>query len=131
MRVAGKRLMWLKAPDMADKWRQFVGNYDHEVQQEARAFREQLDKADCVFIDDLGEERVPLDSKGKPRSDLFNEQFKLLVERAKSLVVTTNFDSKMLFDRYGEKIMDRIFQNAVAVRMEGENYRRKSFPRLK
>lgn len=131
MVAAGKSCVWFKAPEMAECFRRFAGNYEHEVQTEASAFWHKVRFADCIFIDDLAEERLPLDANGKPKSDLFNEQFKLLLESAKSLVITTNLDYKMLKDRYGEKINDRLFEHVLAVRMEGENYRAKSFPRLK
>jgi len=131
MKSAGKRCVWLKAPGLAEAWRQYAGNYDTETQAEAREFKHKCETADCIYIDDLAEERVPLGPDGEPKSDLFNEQFKLLVESAKSDGITTNSDSTMLRERYGDKIFDRIMEGATTVRMKGQNYRAKSFPLLK
>lgn len=123
--------LWYKAPELAEKWRQYAGNYDSDIQAEARAYRESVRGVEAVFIDDLGEERIPLGNDGKPKTDLFNEQFKMLIEDCKALVITTNLDSKMLYDRYGAKIIDRMMAGAITASLAGENYRAKSFPKLK
>lgn len=125
-----KVCIWLKAPDLAESWRKYAGSYDYDTQTENMKFKDALRNADCIFIDDLAEERLPLGADGKPRSDLFNEQFKMLIEDCKALIITTNSDGKMLKERYGDKIFDRLMEGATTAKTEGENYRSRSFPQM-
>lgn len=121
---ADRDCMWLKAPDLAELFRRIQSyNDDPADRTEAQNYYSRLTKADCVFIDDLGTERMT-------ESDLFNEQFKLFLESIKGgLFITTNFDSAALTKRYHEKIASRILENAKAIVMTGDDYRRRSFPK--
>lgn len=118
---------WIKAPDLAELFRRVQSfSVNQQDRDEASGRYELLKRAECVFLDDLGTER-------QTESDLFNEQFKLFLEdvRSAGLVVTTNLDSKDIFRRYQDKIASRLLENCKTLVLLGEDYRRKSFPRVK
>lgn len=116
-----KNCIWFNAPELAELFRRIQSfNDDWKDRQSAQSCYEFAIKCHCVFIDDLGCERVT-------ESDLFKEEFKSFLENIKGgLVVTTNFDNAALAERYGEKITSRLLENADVIVMSGENYRRRS-----
>jgi len=117
---------WLKAPDLADLFRRCQSYHDFAARDLAQRDYDYAIEAQCVFLDDLGSERIITDS------DLFPEQFKIFLENLKgALVVTTNMDSEAIEKRYHEKITSRLFENADAIVLQGSDYRSRSFPRNK
>lgn len=116
---------WFRSPDLAETFRRAQSGDDWEQRRESEETFQHIKKADCLFIDDLGEERLP------EGSDLFHEQFKMLLEDVRALVITTNLDSKQLEKRYKEKIFDRLMENAKSAVLMGANFRATRFPKMK
>jgi DNA replication protein DnaC len=121
-----KECIWFKGPELSEVFRRMQSyNNDLADRQEAQRLYDAAINDDCVFIDDLGCERVTA-------SDLFAEQFKLFLESITGgLFITTNFDSTGILARYEAKVTSRLLENAKTVVMTGQDYRRRNFPKTK
>lgn len=115
---------WFYVEDLNEIFRKRSMGEGEEL-TEADSVYERIIAADCLFIDDLGEEKIPRNS------DLFFVEFKALLQKLKSIVITTNLGSEALMKRYQGKIHDRIFEHCITAVLTGANYREKSFPALK
>lgn len=123
----GLECTWFTAPSLAELFRQMkgYGSVTDSEQAQAEKLYEKLHKDHCVFIDDLGTERIT-------DSELFFEQFKELLDNLrKGLFVTTNLKSEERERRYGSKIEGRLMENCDSIFMQPVNYRTKSFHPMK
>lgn len=118
--LEGKKCVWYLAADLAELFRRISSgvqrdNYDHTI---ALLEFDNVLESDVLFIDDLGSER-------KTESDLFEEKFQTILDKIRgALVITSNLDHLGRLKRYGEKIENRLIENAVGCEMIGQKYKK-------
>ena len=79
--------------------------------QEHRTLLTSLDKiaqADLVVLDDLGTESAMLTKQNEATQWVQSQLFDIL-DRRKRTIITTNLDSKKLYETYNPKLMSRLF----------------------
>lgn len=85
---------------------------------EARERLETLKKADVLVVDDLGSQRAT-------ESNLFQEQFQLLVDEARGLLfITTNDKPEDMRNKLGAKVLSRIGERCARIDFRGLDQRR-------
>lgn len=126
IRSKGYKTLFIKSTDLLDAIKETY-NYRSDVSQE-QIFK-MLDKLDLLVLDDLGGEyeKKNNDENETWASDIL---YKVVDMRlGKSLVTTTNYSESELVNKYGtvqgSRIVSRMMENATAIRVEGEDLRRK------
>jgi len=89
---------------------------------EAKQKIKELHESWYLFIDDLGDER-------HTEKEVFNSEFKPFIDLFQGrFVITSNLNYSSMIKIYGEKITDRLYQNALIIPVNASNYRLKDFP---
>lgn len=91
----------------------------------ARQIKDRLEsiiKHPVVIIDDVGEEPVVNDFgvKFQPFSQLVD----YCEEKSKTLIITTNYDSKVLVEIYGVRPVDRMDKLCLPIKFKGQSFRK-------
>jgi DNA replication protein DnaC len=77
-----------------------------------------------VLLDDLGCEQQTESSKAFI-ANIFSEQYDWLrAGNTNHVIITTNMNSKAISDAYGERIIDRIYENYTIVKFTNESFRK-------
>lgn len=126
IRTKGYKTLFIKSTDLLDAIKETY-NYHSDVSQE-QIFK-MIDGLDLLVLDDLGGEyeKKQDDTNETWASDVL---YKVIDMRlGKSLITTTNYSESELIDKYGQvqggRIVSRMMENATAIRVEGEDKRRK------
>ena len=79
---------------------------------------DRLKYSKLIAIDDLGVEK-------QTDTQVFNLGLKELLESfTGKLIITTNLSEKDMENIYGQKIVSRIYDNAIMIVLKGKDYRR-------
>lgn len=126
IRSKGYKTLFIKSTDLLDAIKETY-NYQPETSQE-HIFK-MIDGLDLLVLDDLGGE---YEKKGENSNETWASDilYKVVDMRlGKSLVTTTNYSESELVSKYGtvqgSRIVSRMMENATAIRVEGEDLRRK------
>ena len=98
-----------------------VGSFDDEMRTEAEQLRDALVRAEVIHWDDAGD--VDGDQR---RRGAFSEGIKFLLDRSRAVwAVSLNgdYEAARKHPDLGPKIISRLMQNAVVVRMRGSDQR--------
>lgn len=126
IRKQGYKTLFIKSTDLLDAVKETY-NYRSDVSQE-QIFK-MIDKLDLLVLDDLGGEYEKKDG-GENETWASDVLYKVVDMRlGKSLIITTNYSESELVNKYGtvqgNRIVSRMMENATAIRVEGEDLRRK------
>lgn len=126
IRSKGYKTLFIKSTELLDAIKETY-NYQSDVSQE-QIFK-MIDELDLLVLDDLGGE---YEKKGENNNETWASDvlYKVIDMRlGKSLITTTNYSESELVDKYGQvqgsRIVSRMMENATAIRVEGEDLRRK------
>lgn len=126
IRSKGYKTLFIKSTDLLDAIKSTY-NYQSDIDQE-HIFK-MIDDLDLFILDDLGGEYEKKNGNTIETwaSDVL---YKVIDMRlGKSLIVTTNYSESELLDKYGQtqgsRIVSRMMENATAIRVEGDDLRRK------
>ncbi|WP_163538277.1 ATP-binding protein [Gracilibacillus sp. YIM 98692] len=121
------KAMFIKTTDLLMK---IKGTYNYQSNLTEERIMKLIDELDLLALDDLGSEYVKPSENGQETwaSDIL---FRVIDMRlGKGLITTTNYSESSLKEKLGingDRIVDRLLDNAQAIRLEGESYRRKGF----
>lgn len=79
---------------------------------------------DTVFIDDIGTEPLEVVVYGNVMQPIV-EIFLYRYNEGLPMIYTTNLDGKALGAKYGERVLDRMREEAMVITLTGESWRRK------
>ncbi|WP_067725321.1 ATP-binding protein [Oceanobacillus damuensis] len=125
VRSNGFNTLFIKVTDLFEHIRSTYNNFS-KVSEE-QIFR-MISDLDLLVLDDIGSEYVKANETGHETwaSDVLYKVFDLRLH--KSIVCTTNYSEGELIKKYGNngpRIIDRMMDNAIGIRLDGESYRRK------
>lgn len=102
----------------------FFNSITIDTAEEARAKIRKMLESWYIFIDDLGDER-------HTDKEVFNLEFKPFIDAYKhKFIITSNLNYKSMQEKYGQKITDRLYHNAMIIPVKALNYRLKDLPGL-
>lgn len=126
IRSKGYKTLFIKSTDLLDAIKETY-NYHSNTTQE-QIFK-MIDGLDLLVLDDLGGE---YEKKNDNNSETWASDvlYKVIDMRlGKSLVTTTNYSESELISKYGQvqgsRIVSRMMESADAIRVEGDDLRRK------
>lgn len=125
IRKKGYKTLFIKSTDLLDVIKETY-NYQSTISQE-QIFK-MIDGLDLLVLDDLGGEYEKKNEQNETwASDVL---YKVVDMRlGKSLITTTNYSEPELTDKYGQvqgsRIVSRMLENAIPIRVEGADLRRK------
>lgn len=100
-----------------------TSNYTDKA--EALAKLNQYFNSDLFVLDDLGRETVS-EASTTFFANLFSEQYEAFTEgKQHRCIITTNLHSDQIAKRYGDHVMDRIFEVFTIVKFNNPSYREK------
>jgi DNA replication protein DnaC len=106
-------------PDLLDEMRAYQSAEPEQKRKRRDAFAD-LVAADLVILDDLGVERA---------TEFAAEMVQRIVDArwggARPTVITTNLTPAEIEDRYGSRVLDRIGEGAVLVKLESDSMRKR------
>lgn len=126
IRSKGYKTLFIKSTDLLDAIKETY-NYHSDISQE-QIFK-MINGLDLLVLDDLGGE---YEKKGDNSNETWASDvlYKVVDMRlGKSLITTTNYSESEIVNKYGrvqgERILSRMMENATAIRVEGDDLRRK------
>lgn len=127
VRAKGKKVLYIKVTDLLDK---IKSSYSPKSSiTEAQIFQ-MLNELDLLVMDDIGSEYVKKNDSDNETwaSDVLFKIFDM--RSSKSNICTTNYHETELKHKYGKyngpRIMSRMLNKTDAIRLEGEDFRRKA-----
>jgi len=126
LRLRGYKTWFIKTTELLDL---FKSTYQNGAQLTEDRIFELIRTIDLLVLDDVGSEYVKTNESGHETwaSDILYKAFDLRLNQA--IVCTTNYSEKELERKYGyngERIISRMMENAKAIRLQGEDRRRKN-----
>ncbi|MGJ9460678.1 ATP-binding protein [Oceanobacillus sp. CF4.6] len=127
LRQKGYKTLYIKVTDLFD----YIKNtYNPQARISETQIFKMIDRLDLLVLDDVGSEYVKTNEYGYESwaSDVLYKVFDMRLNKA--TVCTTNYSETKLIQKYGnngERIMDRMMDLAIAIRFEGESYRKERF----
>jgi len=126
LREKGYKTWFIKTRDLLDL---IKNTYSPGAQLTEERIFKVIESIDLLVLDDVGSEYVKTSDTGNETwaSDILYAVFDARLN--KSVVSTTNYTENELESKYGyngERIVSRMMENAGAVRLQGEDHRRKN-----
>lgn len=127
LRQKGYKTLYIKVTDLFD----YIKNtYNPNARISETQIFKMVDTLDLLVLDDVGSEYVKANEYGYESwaSDVLYKIFDMRLNKA--TVCTTNYSETKLIQKYGnngQRILDRMLDLAVAIRFEGESYRKERF----
>lgn len=124
IRAKGYKALYIKVTDLFD---QIKSTYNHQSKITEEQIFKMLEGLDLLVLDDIGSEYVKSNEFGHETwaSDILYKVFDMRLD--KSNICTTNYSESELQQKYGNngpRIISRMMNNAVGMRLEGDDYRR-------
>ncbi|WP_096269479.1 ATP-binding protein [Paucisalibacillus globulus] len=120
-----QKSLFIKVTDLFDH---IKSTYSHHSNITEEQIFTMINNLDLLVLDDIGSEYVKSNDTGHETwaSDVLYKIFDMRLTKA--TVCTTNYSESELIKKYGNngpRIMSRMMNNAVGIRLEGEDHRRK------
>lgn len=103
----GHSVKYALAPDLLDRLRD---SYDPEAETRFKDIYASYEKAEWLLLDDLGAEK-PSEWACEKLTRLIDDRYR----NGKRLAVATNLHYKVMIDKLGERVADRLFDNHTGI----------------
>lgn len=126
IRSKGLSALYIKSTELLDHIKNTYK--DNTMVTEERIYQ-MIEKLDLLVLDDLGSEYIKMNESGHESwaSDVLYKTLDLRLNQP--LICTTNYSERDLELKYGfngPRIVSRMMDNAQAIRLQGEDHRRKN-----